>query len=120
MIKMTTDDQPYTTAEEDPFQIQPYIQQPVKTVKSRRSSMLDKWIIDQQAQSPQPEPLEPYSGLSAAASNPYLAYPDLPRVSSEHTQPKEDNESIISYDLVDDDDIPTTTMQEDSSQQVCY
>jgi hypothetical protein len=107
---MTTDDQPYTTADEDPFQSQPFIQ-PVKTVKSRRSSMLDKWIIEQQAQ--------PYSGLSAAASNPYLAYPDLPRVSSEHPEPKEDNESIISYDLVDDDDIPTSTMQEDSPQQVC-
>lgn len=115
---MTTNDQPYTTADEDPFQIQPYIQ-PVKTVRKRRSSMLDKWIIEQQAQSSQPEPLEPYSGLSAAASNPYLAYPDLPRVSSEYTEPKKDDESIISYDLVDDDDIPTSTIQEDSIQQVC-
>ncbi|KIM47789.1 hypothetical protein M413DRAFT_209580 [Hebeloma cylindrosporum] len=118
MTEMTSDDQPYTTAEEDPFQIQPFIL-PVKAVKSRRSSMLDKWIIEQQAQSSQPMPLVPYSGLSASASNPYLAYPDLPRVSSERAQPKQDDDtqSITSYDLVDDDDIPTRTMQEDSTQQ---
>ena len=80
--KMTTDDQPYTTADEDPFQIQPWTQ----------PSMLDEWIVDQRR--------------SASASNPYLAYPDLPRASSE-----QDTQSIISYDLVDDNDIP--------AQQVC-
>lgn len=93
--------------------------------------MLDKWITEQHAHSSdpsefQPNPLllpNPYSassGRAAASSNPYLAYPDLPRVSFEHAQAKEgdDTQSIVSYDLVDDDDIPTSTVQEDSIQQV--
>ncbi|KAF9566098.1 hypothetical protein CPC08DRAFT_128257 [Agrocybe pediades] len=111
-------DEPYTTADEDPFRVQPYIQPPQSIIIQRkRSSMLDKWINEQQGQ-PSEDDMSPTSVLSTPAhfestcayssrSNPYLAYPDLPRMSSEHAKASEqDIESIISYDLIDDDDIP--------------
>lgn len=121
------EDQPYTTADEDPFNVQPYIQEAlVKPVKKRRSSMLDKWILEQQAQSSSdalaeilqlPEPTFPLFSPFASSSNPYLAYPDLPRA-WQTTKAESDSASIKSYDLVDDDDIPSNTCEE-PSQEVC-
>ncbi|KDR85420.1 hypothetical protein GALMADRAFT_359499 [Galerina marginata CBS 339.88] len=120
-------DTPYTTPDEDPFNVRPYVQE-VKTIKHKRSSMLDKWISEQQAQPSDcssadalPTPTAYFSSpsLFASSSNPYLAYPDLPRVSSEAARSKdEDTESIISYDLVNDDDIPDDTTPRDPLQQV--
>ncbi|KAF8973635.1 hypothetical protein BDZ97DRAFT_1912111 [Flammula alnicola] len=127
------DDQPYTTADEDPFSVQPYVQEAlaktVQTVKHKRSSMLDKWITEQQAQSSDNHsdilsPPEPYFAMSppfASSSNPYLAYPDLPRLCSDRTRTKKepdlDSESINSYDLVDDDDIPSSIPDEPSQEE---
>jgi len=124
-------DQPYTTAEEDPFSVQPYIQ-PTQ-VQHKRSSMLDKWINEQQGQPPEDylssvsvPPTPAYfesSSVCGSHSNPYLAYPDLPRMSSERARPNEqDNESIISYDLIDDDDIPNdpTPSPQEAPKEVCH
>lgn len=126
---MADSDAPYTTPDEDPFNVQPYVElvKPARTIKHRRSSMLDKWISEQQAQSPtvshaDSSLLPPCfnSGSFASSSNPYLAYPDLPRISQETTEANEaETASIASYDLVDDDDIPHDTPSEEPSQQVC-
>jgi hypothetical protein len=122
----TMDDHPYTTADEDPFNVQPIVQQ-VKSIKHRRPSLLDKWILEQQ-QSPTeydgalhpPGPCFSTSDASPSASfsNPYLAYPDLPRVPPIDTTADEDTASINSYDLVDDDDIPVNVTREDTVLQV--
>ncbi|KAF8167684.1 hypothetical protein B0H34DRAFT_792379 [Crassisporium funariophilum] len=113
------EDQPYTTADEDPFNVRPVVQQ-VKTIKHRRSSMLDKWILEQQSQSTEspdalqlPKPYLAGTDTLASSSNPYLAYPDLPRVTREQTRIREEVESINSYDLVEDDDIPPITFPAD-------
>jgi hypothetical protein len=122
----TMDDHPYTTADEDPFNVQPIVQQ-VKSIKHRRPSLLDKWILEQQQ-----SPTEYHSALhlpgpcfstsdaspSASFSNPYLAYPDLPRVPPIDTTADDDTASINSYDLVDDDDIPANVAREDAVPQV--
>ena len=117
------DDHPYTTADEDPFNIQPIVQH-VKSIKHRRPSLLDKWILDQQ-QSPTEHhdafhhlPGPCFSTSDASFSNPYLAYPDLPRVPPIDTTTDEDTVSINSYDLVDDDDIPANVEREDVVSQV--
>lgn len=114
---------PYTTADEDPFNVQAIVQQ-VKSIKHRRSSLLDKWISEQQQSSTEyydafhlPRPSFSTSDASASASfcNPYLAYPDLPRVP---TIDNEDSASINSYDFVDDDDIPANVTRQDTVPQV--
>ena len=120
------DDHPYTTADEDPFNVQPIVQQ-VKSIKHRRPSLLDKWILEQQ-QSPTeyhdafhlPGPYFSTSDAfpSASFSNPYLAYPDLPRVPPIDTTADEETASLNSYDLVDDDDIPAGAAREDGVPQV--
>lgn len=132
------DDKPYTTADEDPFSVQPYRFPPNKTVKHRRSSMLDKWITEQQAQNedtpdddslPEPIPVSPPIIFTtprpvASSSSPYLlAYPDLPRFYFETAKAKDtedDAASIISYDLVDDDDIPEETKSEEPLKEVRF
>jgi hypothetical protein len=112
-----TCDAPYTTADEDPFNVQPYLVEETKTLKPRRSSMLVKWISEQQNHPtpdlqaddlPIPEPIFASSSSVISNSNPYLAYPDLARVGRDEDNTKEANDaaSIISYDLVEDDDIP--------------
>lgn len=118
-------DKPYTTADEDPFNVRPYvIEAPlVNPIKKRRSSMLDKWILEQQAQSPDTNPPEanpPLFPSIASLSNPYLAYPDLRRTWLDLTSTRDDTDaaSINSYDLVDDDDIPLNACEE-PSQAVC-
>lgn len=127
-------DQPYTSPDEDPFSLEVKYRPPtpVKTVKHKRSSMLEQWIKELQEDYIPAEdfdpPVTPYSfaGSSSATfrstSNPYLAYPDLPRLSLECNKSGEDAQSIISYDLVDDDDIPpsadTTITAEPSVDKV--
>ena len=120
------DDHPYTTAEEDPFNVQPIVLQ-VKSTKHRRPSLLDKWILEQQQ-----SPTEYHDAMHlpgsyfstsdafppASFSNPYLAYPDLPRLPPIDTTVDEDTASINSYDLVDDDDIPSIVAHEDAVPQV--
>lgn len=85
--------------------------------------MLDKWILEQQAQSSDtnlPEANPPLFPSFASSSNPYLAYPDLRRtwLDSSNTREDSDAASINSYDLVDDDDIPLNVCDE-ASQAVC-
>lgn len=111
-------DFPYTTADEDPFNVQPYVVEDAKTLKPKRSSMLVKWISEQQDQSatelqaedlPIPEPFFALGPSVASSSNPYLAYPDLARVrecDQENTKEASDAASVVSYDLIEDDDIP--------------
>jgi hypothetical protein len=120
------DDHPYTTADEDPFNVQPIVQQ-VKYIKHRRPSLLDKWILEQQQSTteyydalhlPGPCFSTPDASASASFSNPYLAYPDLPRVPPIDTAADDDTSSINSYDLVDDDDIPANFASENAVLQV--
>lgn len=115
-------DHPYTTADEDPFNLHPIVQQ-VKPIRHRRSSLLDKWILEQQQSSTEyhdslhlPRPSFSTSDASASASfcNPYLAYPDLRRAPPIHN---DDAASIISYDFVDDDDIPANVTHQDTVPQ---
>ena len=122
------DDHPYTTPDEDPFNVRP-IEQRMKSIKHRRPSLLDKWIMEQQ-QSPteyhdalhRPEPcFSTYDASSSASfSNPYLAYPDLPRVPPIDTIADKDSASINSYDIVNDDDIPAnvTITRDDAAPRV--
>ena len=112
------DDHPYTTADEDPFNIQPILQQG-KFIKHRRSSLLDKWILEQQQNPTKYHDAKPStSDASTSLCNPYLAYPDLRRVPPIDTTDNEDAASINSYDLVDDDDIPADVAREDTVPQV--
>ncbi|KAJ7925999.1 hypothetical protein B0H13DRAFT_1974176 [Mycena leptocephala] len=93
------DDPPYTAAEDDPFNIKPLLHQP----RRRRSSMLNKWIQEQQQVPTDILDVEEGSSLppSGTRSNPYLAYPEL----GSHPF-HESVVSVNSYDMMDDDDIP--------------
>ena len=96
------DDPPYTSPDEDPFNVQPLLKQP----RRRRSSMLDRWIKDQQAL-PSDAHDETLRVKNDSRLSPYLAYPELGMASS--VAPLNDISTIHSYDLVEDDDIPQTT-----------
>lgn len=99
------DEQPYTTADEDPFNVQPLLQQP----RHRRSSMLNKWIQEQQKQpftfndffNPTEDP-----SLLPPTTSAYLAYPTFGRAALHPDDTRDDIVSLNSYDLVEDDDIP--------------
>ncbi|KAJ6504399.1 hypothetical protein DFH09DRAFT_1251976 [Mycena vulgaris] len=93
------DDPPYTAAEEDPFNIKPLLLQP----RRRRSSMLNKWIQDQQQVPTDVLDIEDVPSLPGfgTRSNPYLAYPELGSPTFH-----ESAVSVNSYDLLEDDDIP--------------
>ncbi|KAF5385323.1 hypothetical protein D9615_001328 [Tricholomella constricta] len=84
-------DTPYTTPEEDPFNVQPLLQP-----RRRRSSLLDKWIYEQQKKTDQAPPPSPHN-------NQYLAYPEL---GSDPNSFRDDVVTLDNYDLVNDDDIP--------------
>ncbi|GLB35937.1 hypothetical protein LshimejAT787_0302250 [Lyophyllum shimeji] len=86
------DDIPYTTPEEDPFNVQPLFLQP----RRRRSSLLDKWIQEQQ-KNPNREP------APATRTHAFLAYPGLNR---DPSPSRHDVATLDNYDLVNDDDIP--------------
>ncbi|KAJ7596654.1 hypothetical protein C8J56DRAFT_917996 [Mycena floridula] len=94
-------DEPYTSPEEDPFNITPLFSQPQR---HRRSSMLNKWIKEQQT-SPT---IVIDSALPGAGtrSNPYLAYPDLGSGRGFLESAQASAVTLASYDLVDDEDIP--------------
>jgi hypothetical protein len=96
------DDPPYTSPDEDPFNVQPLLKQP----RRRRSSMLDKWIKDQQAL-PSDAHDETLRAKNDSRLSPYLAYPELGMPSS--VAPHNDVSTLHSYDLVEDDDIPQMT-----------
>ncbi|KAF9460119.1 hypothetical protein BDZ94DRAFT_946888 [Collybia nuda] len=91
------DDVPYTTPDEDPFNIQPL--QP----RRRRSSLLNKWIQEQQNQISEPDAPLPPQDPHVTYITPYLAYPDL---TLERTTVRDDVLTTDGYDLVEDDDIP--------------
>ncbi|KAF8898971.1 hypothetical protein BD779DRAFT_1666720 [Infundibulicybe gibba] len=82
-------DMPYTTPDEDPFNVQPLLQQP----RRRRSSMLSKWIQEQQKQP---------SAQNDASDDLSPSNCDFGLV----TTSSEDILTVNSYDLVEDDDIP--------------
>lgn len=86
-------DTPYTTADEDPFHVTPRFQSP----RRRRSSLLDKWIRDQQILPSVP----PETAASAVES-----YLDVNEFSPSS---RDDDPSVHSYDLVQDQDIPHST-----------
>ena len=85
------DDIPYTTPEEDPFNARPIFSQP----RRRRSSLLDKWIQEQQ----QPLDKEPRATPQNKIYSGTLCVPN---------PSKEDTVTLNNYDIVDDDDIPAT------------
>lgn len=107
-------DEPYTSPDEDPFSVHSYLQEAQENRnKARRSSLLDTWIKERQT-SPDAEnaflrpPRPPYARLGlGSSSNPYLAYPDLPRIPSIPSLRKDDSSSVQSYDFIEDDDIPS-------------
>lgn len=86
------DDIPYTTPEEDPFNVQPLMLQP----RRRRSSLLDKWIQEQQ-KNPDDEP------PPTMRTHAYLVYPEFGR---DPSPSRHDVVTLDNYDLVNDDDIP--------------
>lgn len=106
------DDQPYTTPDEDPFNVQPVLRQP----RRRRSSLLDKWIIEQQTQpSTTNKPPPAIANLPSAPTrtHPYLAYPDLnSRIYLNRNNGEDDEITLNSYDIVDDEDIPQDCVPE--------
>ncbi|KAJ4472671.1 hypothetical protein C8R41DRAFT_589352 [Lentinula lateritia] len=101
------DDQPYTTPDEDPFSVRPLLQP-----RRRRSSMLDKWIQEQQKlpSSPQSTPRASCNTLGPRG-NPYLAYPGL-GIPQESRSRSGSVITLGSYDLVDDEDIPQGSIPE--------
>ncbi|EAU92759.1 hypothetical protein CC1G_01804 [Coprinopsis cinerea okayama7 len=106
------DDHPYTTPDEDPFHVQP----PARLVFHKRSSLIDKWIHDQQQELetdtselmlPPPKIHDEEEPRCGTPTHPFLAYPDIGRLSLDQLGKRQDDASTLySYDLVDDDDIP--------------
>ncbi|KAG6879862.1 hypothetical protein C0992_010531 [Termitomyces sp. T32_za158] len=86
-------DIPYTTPEEDPFNARPIFLQP----RRRRSSLLDKWIQEQQRPSDKGSPSSQNNGYSAC-----------PAALGVHNPSKTDVVTLDNYDIVDDEDIPAT------------
>lgn len=115
------DDPPYTTPEEDPFNVRPLFQ---NDLSQKRSSMFDKWIHEQQRYS---SPCDPVTatirGHSRSHSSPmntaFLAYPELSRSSLDRTGTTEDAVSETGYDLVDDSDIPPDLAASFLNMEVC-
>ncbi|KAF7307113.1 hypothetical protein MIND_00504700 [Mycena indigotica] len=110
------DDPPYTAPEDDPFHITPLLSQP----RRRRSSMLNKWIQDQQTAPTDAVDVNEQPSIPASRSHPYLAYPELATV---HLDASSSSASLNSYDLLEDDDIPqqvdvplTPTIKKNSSR----
>lgn len=101
-------DTPYTTPDEDPFNIQPL--QP----RRRRSSLLNKWIQEQQNQPPESDATPaPQDHHCSVRITPYLAYPDL---ILDMTTARDEILTTDGYDLLEDDDIPQSL---ESTLEVC-
>ncbi|KAJ7070826.1 hypothetical protein C8F01DRAFT_973949 [Mycena amicta] len=99
-------DPPYTAPEDDPFNIKPLLEP-----RRRRSSMLNKWIQEQQTQPTDVVDVEEGPSLPGPRSHPYLAYPELAPVNFD--DPSSSSASFDSYDLLEDDDIPQETQVRD-------
>ncbi|KAF8221674.1 hypothetical protein L208DRAFT_1426555 [Tricholoma matsutake] len=95
-------DVPYTTPEEDPFNVQPLLLQP----RRRRSSMLNKWIQEQQTQ---PHTIETPTDGHLPLQPPNASCVDT---TSDCNLVLDDALTLNSYDLVEDDDIPLNTTHE--------
>ncbi|KAF5368457.1 hypothetical protein D9758_002331 [Tetrapyrgos nigripes] len=114
MYTLSMDGEPYTTPEEDPFNIRPLLCEP----RRKRSSMLNKWIQDQHRPSESTDSMQNASSdsspplQSGTRSNPYLAYPDL---GTKHSSAKVSTVTLASFDLVEDDDIPAETVPDTST-----
>ncbi|KAL0578475.1 hypothetical protein V5O48_003524 [Marasmius crinis-equi] len=107
-------DQPYTTPEEDPFNVRPLLPPP----RRRRSSMLDKWIQEQQRSSTGSScNTEDLTSDGNLRLNPYLAYPDLPQPANPSPNPCASTVSLNSYEVVDDDEIAQFREESDEIQQ---
>ncbi|KAF8632943.1 hypothetical protein AX15_001549 [Amanita polypyramis BW_CC] len=91
-------DTPYTTADEDPFNVTPLLQLP----RRRRSSLLDKWIRDQHTL-----PSVPPDAATSAVET-YLGYPCLTQANDDDDDDDDDDTFVHTYDLVQDQDIPQT------------
>ncbi|KAF8640355.1 hypothetical protein AX17_000026 [Amanita inopinata Kibby_2008] len=91
------EDTPYTTPDEDPFSVKPLLQQP----RRRRSSMLDKWIKEQQFPSPLVSD-SPASHIQTSFDHPHESRPS-------DSKQNDDDATVNSYDLVQDEDIPCDT-----------
>ncbi|KAG7098945.1 hypothetical protein E1B28_000835 [Marasmius oreades] len=107
------DDLPYTTPEEDPFSPQPL------RPRRRRSSMLDKWIQEQQRSS-----VASSSGHTQDLPNdgnlrlnPYLAYPDLSQHPNPVPGPCQSAATLDSYDVVDEEDLAQAREESAEIQQ---
>ncbi|TRM65910.1 hypothetical protein BD626DRAFT_535368 [Schizophyllum amplum] len=98
-----TYDPPYTTPEEDPFNIAPVLTQQ----RRKRSSLLDKWILEQRRThsvdgSKILDLTDDRAPSPAPHANAYLAYPDL---AGRATPLAASRETVDSYDMVEDEDI---------------
>lgn len=91
-------------AEEDVFGIEPLLRQP----RRRRSSMLDRWIQDQQTSAINDPTrrddldISEDTPRSGPRSHAYLAYPEFGRT----PKARDEVSTLNSYDLMDDNDIP--------------
>lgn len=105
------DDPPYTTPEEDPFNVQHTVQ---LCPRRRKSSLLAKWIQEQQRYADQPAHIR---SQSTPLTNPYLdlGHSDTHRPATADTTAVQDT----AYDLVDDHDIPPRLAAELASIKVC-
>jgi hypothetical protein len=98
-------DVPYTTPEEDPFNVLPFQQRP----RRRRSSMFEKWLEEQQTQ---PHTLKTPTDIHLPLlppSAPFIRYLDI---GSDQNVVSDDASILNSYDLVEDDDIPLNAIHE--------
>ena len=97
----------FDSTDEDPFRC---VQRPARF---HRTSLVNKWISEQQQDETlgalqtlgEDEELPPRSETPA---HPFLAYPDIPRLSLDFRREDMDVSTLHNYDLVDDDDIPET------------
>ncbi|KAF8922063.1 hypothetical protein CPB85DRAFT_19005 [Mucidula mucida] len=103
----TKDDLPYTLPEEDPFNITPLFRQP----RRRRSSLFNKWIVDQQTYASTLEGIPddihdaPDSGSTiGSTAHDFLAVPGESR--SLNPSANASAVTLKSYDFVEDTDIP--------------
>lgn len=101
----------YTFAEEDSFSVTPLFKQP----RRRRSSLFNKWILDQQAYSGTLHAIPDDGGVPIANSSPVESHQTIessvacPSLEQPSMLPQ-GNASLVtitSYDFVDDTDLPT-------------
>ncbi|KXN88744.1 hypothetical protein AN958_06611 [Leucoagaricus sp. SymC.cos] len=113
------DDPPYTTPEEDPFNVRHVVQ---LCTRPRKSSLFKKWIQEQLHYTDLPaiDTHSHFHSHSQPLSGAFFAYPELSRSSLDRTGPTEPQAvpDTSSYDLVEDDDIPQRLAAEFASLKV--